>query len=159
MTRWGVGPAITKYFATLTIVGIGARIALPETFAFACLTDTSRLIAGASLFVLGVALYLWALACVHPAFTAGELCTRGAYGVCRHPVYGSWALLITPGLALLVNSWLLMAAVAPMYVLLRLYVVREERWLEERFGEAFCAYRRRVPAVLPVGWISRLFIR
>jgi len=32
--------------------------------------------------------------------------------------------------------------------------LRNTRWLEETFGDEYRAYRRRVPAVLPLGWLT-----
>ena len=42
-----------------------------------------------------------------------------------------------------------------MYIALRWLVRDEEAWLEQTFGEAYRAYRRRVPAVMPTGWLER----
>jgi protein-S-isoprenylcysteine O-methyltransferase Ste14 len=37
-----------------------------------------------------------------------------------------------------------------MYGLLRFFVRAEETWLEETFQDRYRAYRRRIPAVLPL---------
>lgn len=43
-----------------------------------------------------------------------------------------------------------------MYALLRLFVHKEETWLEETFQDQYRDYRRRVPAVLP---LPRFWVR
>ena len=56
---------------------------------------------------------------------------------------------MVPGMLLLQRSWAFAIASLVMYGLLRLFVRREEAWLEETFQDRHRVYRRRVPAVLP----------
>ncbi len=77
-----------------------------------------------------------------------ELVTAGAFGVVRHPLYLSILLLWT-GATLALASWLMAACTA---VLAPLFVARsrlEERMLVRHFGDAYVAYARRVPMLLP----------
>jgi protein-S-isoprenylcysteine O-methyltransferase Ste14 len=78
-----------------------------------------------------------------------QLVTGGVYAHIRHPIYAAhWLWMI--GQALLLQNWLLglagPAAFAPIY-LLRL--PREERQLEETFGDDYRSYRQGTGAVLP----------
>ncbi len=71
------------------------------------------------------------------------------YNVLRHPAYAA-VLLIVFGLALLNGSWAALACA--MIFLLGLWGwVRlvEEQELIKRFGAAYVAYRKRVPAFAP----------
>jgi protein-S-isoprenylcysteine O-methyltransferase Ste14 len=53
--------------------------------------------------------------------------------------------LWTLGIAILCNSfWMLLAAPLGLILVDRLVVVREERYLERKFGEEYLAYKRRV---------------
>jgi protein-S-isoprenylcysteine O-methyltransferase Ste14 len=80
----------------------------------------------------------------------GALRDRGAYALCRHPMYGgvlllaaAWALLTSP-LALLP------AAIAAPFLAAKLS--REEAWLAERFP-AYADYQRRVRRrLVPFVW-------
>ena len=74
----------------------------------------------------------------------------GAFAIVRHPIYfgillAVYATMVAKGTvwgiagALLVTVGIIMKA--------RL----EERWLGAQLGEAYTAYRRRVPMLLPLG--------
>lgn len=110
---------------------------------------------GAALCLIGVPFWIAGVRAAMRAYEAKTLCTDGAFGLCRHPIYGSWVVFIVPGVALLMNSWIALTVPVVMYVLLRLMVCQEEAYLEREFGEAYRAYKRRVPAVLPLGWLKR----
>jgi protein-S-isoprenylcysteine O-methyltransferase Ste14 len=72
--------------------------------------------------------------------------TQALYGLLRHPMYLGFLLAIwaTPTMT---AGHLLFAATLTGYVLVALRW--EEGDLAERYGEAFAAYRRRVPRFLP----------
>jgi protein-S-isoprenylcysteine O-methyltransferase Ste14 len=81
-------------------------------------------------------------------FGTSRLETRGAYGVVRHPMLsaGLWFLLTSgPSLNNLVFT-LFYAA----YMVIGGYY--EEQRLVRVFGEAYLAYRSRVPAFMPRPW-------
>ena len=75
---------------------------------------------------------------------ASKLVTSGIYGLSRNPIYiGLIAGLL--GLALLIDSlWLLLTVPAVALVLDRGVILREETYLEEKFGEDYRSYKRRV---------------
>ncbi|MGH9524115.1 MAG: methyltransferase family protein, partial [Terriglobales bacterium] len=83
-----------------------------------------------------------------------RLVTSGPYGFVRNPIYTAmWAYQIATCLAF--SSWWLgykMVAItaAIYYAGTMLRVNREERLLRAEFGEAFDAYTRRVPALIPL---------
>jgi protein-S-isoprenylcysteine O-methyltransferase Ste14 len=80
-----------------------------------------------------------------------EVVTAGAFGVVRHPLYLS-ILLLWAGGTLALASWPMAACTV---VLVPLFVARarlEERMLLRHFGEAYAAYVRRVPMLLPGRW-------
>lgn len=68
------------------------------------------------------------------------------YGKVRHPLYVGWALAFwaTPTMTL---GHLLFAGSLTLYMLIAVRI--EERDLMEYFGEAYRAYRRRVPMFVP----------
>jgi protein-S-isoprenylcysteine O-methyltransferase Ste14 len=81
---------------------------------------------------------------------ASQLVTDGIYRVTRNPMYLGLTLLLA-GWGLWLGSaspWL----IPPLFVLVItcVQIIPEERALEQLFGDAYRAYRRRVPR-----WIGR----
>jgi protein-S-isoprenylcysteine O-methyltransferase Ste14 len=108
---------------------------------------------GLCLVVMGLLFFLASVRAVHRAYNAGRLVTEGVYSCCRHPLYASWVVFIVPGIVLLSGSWLAITTPVFMYFLLRILVTREEACLEEVFGSAYLAYKKKVPCVFPLGRI------
>lgn len=78
----------------------------------------------------------------------GTLVTAGPYAVVRHPQYSALFLVILGALV----QWptILTLIMAPVLVVAYVRLAwREERELEARFGDAYRAYRRRVPGFVP----------
>jgi protein-S-isoprenylcysteine O-methyltransferase Ste14 len=77
-----------------------------------------------------------------------ELVTSGPYAFVRHPIY-TGLLFGFLGSAFALGQWRGLVAVVMVYLaLLRKYRL-EERWMCERFGVAYDAYRARVKALVP----------
>jgi len=77
-----------------------------------------------------------------------ELVTTGPYALVRHPIYMG-LLLAFLGWAIAVDRWRGPLAVAIVFVALWRKYRLEERWMRERFGVAYDAYRARVKALVP----------
>lgn len=72
------------------------------------------------------------------------LATDGLYRFSRNPIYLGFAAIYA-GFAIAMDSAVALALLVPcLAVVDRFVVVREERYLEARFGEAWRAYRARV---------------
>jgi protein-S-isoprenylcysteine O-methyltransferase Ste14 len=72
------------------------------------------------------------------------LVRRGVFRLSRNPVYFSM-LLLCVGIALLANSLALLALSLPAGSALCLLVIRkEERYLEQKFGSVYLAYKASV---------------
>jgi protein-S-isoprenylcysteine O-methyltransferase Ste14 len=78
----------------------------------------------------------------------------GAYSICRHPMYAGW----------LIASWGLVLSkpylLTVFYnLLLTVYVVVESLQEEKRmlalFGDRYRAYRKRIPFLIPYGFLKR----
>lgn len=87
---------------------------------------------------------------VRPAYIAGRLVTGGLFAHVRNPIYSAFIFLECPGLALLLWSWPGLALPLVAYALYRRWIPLEEARLHQRFGAEYAAYRRRVPALVPV---------
>jgi protein-S-isoprenylcysteine O-methyltransferase Ste14 len=101
------------------------------------------------LFSLGIA--LWGRTTMHGAGTnisplksAIHLVVSGPYRFSRNPLYVAITLLFL-GLTMLLNSWWGVILLVPVLLILHFGVVRrEEKYLEQKFGEEYTAYRTRV---------------
>ena len=78
-----------------------------------------------------------------------QLITTGAYAWVRNPVYTAflflaWAFLLWPG-----NLWLLLCL--PLHLAWMRCILRrsEDKWLTERYGDAYLAYCKKVNRCIP----------
>jgi protein-S-isoprenylcysteine O-methyltransferase Ste14 len=116
----------------------------------------TRLVAGAILLVLGASLLISSRLAfgkagtnIRPDMPTTALVTSGLFAHVRNPVYqgGSIALL---GLALMLASDWIVILMVPMLLLIHYGVVlREESYLERKFGETYRRYKASVPRY---GW-------
>ncbi len=116
--------------------------------------DYIRIYTGIFMMVVGFPFYIMAIKQVLKAYRATELVTTGVYSFCRHPLYTAWAVFIVPGGVLLINSLIAFTIPVFMWLLLRLIVPKEEAYLENTFGKEYLEYKKRVPCVMPYGFIK-----
>jgi protein-S-isoprenylcysteine O-methyltransferase Ste14 len=74
----------------------------------------------------------------------GTLVTRGLHGQSRNPMYLGFSM-VQVGLAGATRNLWMLAACPVSAALLHQSILREERWLRERFGDEYDAYRAGVP--------------
>lgn len=119
--------------------------------------DPVGLVPGLAAVLVGLSLRVWSIQTLGRSFTSTVQVTRGQavvrsgpYARVRHPSYAG-ALLVALGTVLLLRSGvgfaLLVLAVLPAY---RYRIRVEEKALVEELGEAYLAYQREVPALVPV---------
>jgi len=116
----------------------------------------ARMIVGAILFVLGASMPITARRAFHKAETnirpdkpTTAIVTSGLYAHTRNPIYQG-ATIALLGLALMLGSdWILILMVPMLLVLHYGIVLREERYLEHKFGQAYWRYKAAVPRY---GW-------
>jgi protein-S-isoprenylcysteine O-methyltransferase Ste14 len=77
-----------------------------------------------------------------------ELITSGPYALVRHPIY-TGLLLAFVGSAMAIGEWRAALAFALASLALWRKLRLEERLMHQQFGEAYQAYCRRVPALIP----------
>ncbi len=112
---------------------------------------TWQSVMGLASIALGLGLRSWAAGTIHKW---EQLTTTGPYRLVRNPLYvGSFLMMI--GFCLLIgdpeNLWIV---AGPMLGLYWLKVRREERKLAAKYGDAWTAYARRTPRMLPRRWPS-----
>lgn len=139
----GPPPLIFVLGLALGIVADGALTGsdLPVGFA----------VAGAVLALAGLALqadflrmFRRAGTAVLPGRAAGALVTDGVYRFTRNPGYVGMAATAA-GIALIADApWALLGVALAITVVDRGVIAREERYLQERFGESYTRYRADV---------------
>ena len=81
--------------------------------------------------------------------STAQLVTTGLYRIVRHPLY-TFSLIVLYLTSPMSVNWLAFAVSCNMYF----YVgsIFEERKLVREFGDAYCAYQRQIPRLLPRPW-------
>lgn len=111
---------------------------------------------GAALAVAGSAATVWAQLEMGESWRIGvdpeertELVTGGVYGFVRNPIFTAM-LAATVGLALMVPSWVSVAAAVTLLVALEVQVrMVEEPYLATVHGESYARYRRQAGRFFP----------
>ena len=106
---------------------------------------------GMALCIAGAALILWGIAAmrqaktnIYPALPATSLVMTGPFRFTRNPLYVALAILFV-GLAFEVNMAWGFAVLVPLLLVMHYGVIlREERYLESKFGDAYRQYCSRV---------------
>jgi protein-S-isoprenylcysteine O-methyltransferase Ste14 len=157
--REGSISIIAGAIAALTTIVFGAEyIFFPDTFSFAYLLrypDWIRWLGG---FVLagGIALQGVSLhhlgKSFHSLVVAKEnqtLVETGPYQWIRHPIYSSYFMSYVGG-GLLSSNWVLTVVPVTMYaILVTIRMEKEEKVMEELFGQKYFEYKRRTGRLLP----------
>ena len=143
MTAMGTGPATAvpafAYLALVIILDYVMRPRFKLHASFATLWPWGVTLIAVGLVVLGVSAVQ-----MLRAFNRHELATTGLYAIAPNPMFMAYVVLILPGLALLLRSWLVLTSSVVFYVLIRVMSRPEEEWLKQEFGERYIEYRRRV---------------
>jgi protein-S-isoprenylcysteine O-methyltransferase Ste14 len=80
---------------------------------------------------------------------AEDLVTEGIFNHCRNPLYVGNILMLL-GVGILSNSLIYVMVVIPLFILIyHSIVLAEERFLQQKFGEQFKAYCKRVNRWIP----------
>lgn len=115
------------------------------------LSTNARYWIGGAILACGIVLAIWgrrvmeqAGTNVNPMEPTTALVAKGPFRFTRNPLYVSLTLMYV-GLALLTNAlWVLVLLVPILLVLHYGVVLREERYLEGKFGDAYRSYRSAV---------------
>jgi len=146
----GEAPRLVRILAPVLLAVLASSLVWPRAFGFLGRLRGVGFAVGIELAAVG--LVFWASAAYNlvTAFRGGRLATRGAYGLCRNPLFSWWIFFNFPMLALCLDSWLVLALSPFTYLLAVPSSRREETELAERFGDEYLAYEASVRAFLPV---------
>ncbi len=141
-----IGPPPLLYTAAL-VIGAGLEWFWPTAIGLGWLP----LVLGAILILAGLAIALLGAVALRRAGTAippnlptTELVTDGPYRWSRNPLYLALTLIYA-GVGLIADDLWILVLLVPLLLLIHWgVVVREERYLEAKFGEAYRRYKERV---------------
>jgi protein-S-isoprenylcysteine O-methyltransferase Ste14 len=122
-------------YVLATLLSLWTRIAL----------GVALMLAGAALAIAALRRFAEARTPVNPTKAVISLATSGVYHYARNPMYV--ALLVTVGGigVALASDWTLVMEVPLALVLRDGVVLREERYLEAKFGDEYRRYKASVP--------------
>ena len=109
------------------------------------------LLPGLMLVALGAGVAIWgrrtmkaAGTNINPTLPAKAIVSSGPFRFSRNPLYLSLTTIYL-GLTLAVNTWWGIVVLIPLLIVMhRGVVLREERYLEQKFGQSYRQYRSRV---------------
>jgi protein-S-isoprenylcysteine O-methyltransferase Ste14 len=140
----------------LATIAVGVILDWLVPIGFLAKLPTTRLVVGAILFVLGASIpviarqaFVKAGTNIRPDMPTTTLVTSGLFAHSRNPIYQGASIALL-GLALMLASdWIVILMVPALVLLHHGVVLREERYLEVKFGEAYQRYKATVPRY---GW-------
>lgn len=155
----GEAPRLVPFLLPPLGAAVAARILAPEATRWTGILRGAAFAAGLELAAVGLLFWASAAFGLVRAFRAGRLATRGAYGLCRHPIFSWWIFFVLPAAALILDAWPFLACAAAFYALARGGARREEEELRARFGKAYEDYAARVRPLLPLPILRPLSAR
>jgi ubiquinone/menaquinone biosynthesis C-methylase UbiE/protein-S-isoprenylcysteine O-methyltransferase Ste14 len=149
MTIWGVGPRLLIPSWLIAAGCLWLTFRHETVLAIPLLPRAVELIAGFIITGLGTLLLVLSGVSISKGFPEDRLVQGGVYGLVRHPIYSAHIVFLMPGLAFLLDAWLLGVVAAVTTLAFTRMIRREESFLEEKFGEQYLEYRSSVPALVP----------
>ena len=122
------------------------------------LTPVARVVLGGSLLIPGLLFLFWSIKAQReigkgtpmPLRATQELVVQKPYSYCRNPLFLG-LLKIFFGISILIDSISSLVMVLIFSVIIVLYVkFIEEKELEKRFGDAYLAYKKTTPFLIPI---------
>ena len=137
-------PAI---FASLTLLGAAIQMLWPLSLGI----PQSLEIFGYLLVLLGVAIAIGVNSSFKKVGTAIEpwkpttaIVTTGIYGWSRNPIYTGFCL-INIGIGVASNNfWIFVSFIPAALLLYHVAIAKEEAYLEQKFGDEYLAYKKKV---------------
>lgn len=135
----------------LYLAGLGAGLLLQAWLPLGTWSRAVGLALALPCFIFGGALCGWGIALFRrfrtslvPIVPAAVLVTRGPYRFTRNPMYVGLTALYMGAALWWGLSWGLLLLPVVLILVCALVIVREERYLERRFGEAYRHYKTKV---------------
>ena len=145
----GIGPKIGIVALPYVAAGIVLTLVYPEIFSFGPASKFPLLIAGIVVLAVGLVFYAATAKALLKGLKANRLMTTGPFRYCQNPLYAVMILLIVPGLALVLNSWIVLTASIVAYIIFKINIHSEYEEMEKFFGDEYREYRKKTPEFFP----------
>jgi len=99
--------------------------------------------------LLTLAIIIWSVKSLPPADRGRKLSTSGAFRYVRHPLYAAFLSVFNFGLAIWLNSYILIIWAVLLHPLWHYIVRDEEKIMTDLFGEEYQEYQKRTGRFLP----------
>lgn len=149
MIRCGIGPRFSIVTVIAGIVTGWLTHQYPSVFKIQAIPPWIFFVLGSVMVVAGTIVYMIALRTFSEGYHCKRLVTDGLYAFVRHPIYFAWIILICPGVVLFFRSWLMFLLPLVAYISFKVSIHREDRALEDLFGQAYQNYRTCTPELFP----------
>ena len=138
----GAGDKIMGFSLPFSLAGLVLNVLYPVWFTMN--TGVTGIIIGAIMLVLGIPFWLISVVQMIKHVPKNQLITQGPFRLVLHPIYTSVALLVIPGISLVLDTWLGFAIGATLYIISRIFRIQEEKKLNVIFPGAYQDYRSKV---------------
>ena len=153
----GIGPKIGAVALPLLAVAIFCSIRFRRTFTFTSTSSKVLFFAGIFILICGLIMYFVTVPSLLKGLKETRLVKTRAFYLCCNPLYSSIILFIIPGIAFIMNSWLVLTASVAGFILFKINIRKEYSEMEEIFGEEYREYRSVTPEFFPFPfkkWLS-----
>jgi protein-S-isoprenylcysteine O-methyltransferase Ste14 len=106
-------------------------------------------VVGVILIVTGLGLQFWSMVTLRNWWAKDKLCMMGPFKWFRHPLYAAWISFVLPGIALYLNSWIVLFFVILLHPVWHRLVAREEKLMLEKFHDVYRAYAAQTGRFFP----------
>ena len=141
----GIGPKIGIVALPYLAAAIVLTLVYPEIFSFGPLAKRPLLIAGFLVLAIGLVFYAPTAKALLKGLKENKLLTSGPYRYSQNPLYAVMILLMIPGIALTLNSWIVMTTSLVAFILFKINIHTEYEEMEKFFGDAYLEYRKKTP--------------
>ena len=146
---YGPGPFYTGTIIIITVLCVIFHSHLPSG-QIVSLPWLCRL-CGSLLIIAGIALWVYAviLSKIDDGIVNNRLVTEGAYALVRNPIYSAFMLVCDGILLWLCNLWCILPALFYWLFMTVLMKATEEKWLRDRYDQAYIDYCQQVNRCWP----------
>jgi len=147
MNVFGMGPLILGPAIILGVIIFVLSLLFPSVGMFLAINPLLTLAIGALMTFVGfVQLFVTGKQFLE-AHRSGKLITKGPYAKCLHPIYSLWMLWIMPSFAIAFRMPFLFLMPLTAFILFNLFIGKEEKATEAKFGKSYIKYRQATPRV------------
>jgi len=150
MTFGGIGPKLALITLPYIILATLVNQRYPEFMKMDFIGSEFSETAGYILISIGLVFYAFTIVVFLADFKKGLLVTRGTFALCRNPIYASFIVFFIPGLALVLQSGMILSIALVLYLNFKLSIHGENIVLERKFGKVYETYRKNVNEIVPV---------